>query len=93
MKTLPKPPKPRSLPKKHRAKSKPGKASTRPTNILSHQYSPETGHLTVTFHGGRQYRYEGVGKADAEAFAQAESKGRHLNAHIIGKFPHSKIGD
>lgn len=91
MKTLKKAPRPRSLPKKHRAKPKPGKASTRPTNILSHQYSPETGHLTVTFHGGRVYRYEGVGKDDAEAFAAAESKGRHLNAHIIGKFDATRL--
>jgi hypothetical protein len=92
MKKPPRLPKPRSLPTKHRAKPKPSAArSGAHSNILDHEYSPETGHLTVTFHGGRKYRYEGVGKGDAEAFAASESKGRHLHSHIIGKFDATKL--
>lgn len=84
-------PKPRSLPTKHKAKARPSTRPGRHSNILNHEYSPETGHLTVTFHGGRKYRYEGVGKDDAKAFASADSKGAHLHRHIIGKFDCSKL--
>lgn len=96
MRKLPAPKKLRSAPKpsaKHRKPPKPSKGRTGRENILSHEYSPETGHLTVTFHGGRRYRYEGVRKEDAEAFASAESKGKHLRSHIIGKYDHSRLDD
>ena len=92
MRKPPRLPKPRSLPTKARAKPKPSAArSGRHSNILDHEYSPETGHLTVTFHGGRKYRYEGVGKDVAEAFSGSESKGKFLHSSIIGKFDATKL--
>lgn len=65
--------------------------AARVTSIDAHDYSPETGHLTVTFRGGRKYRYEGVDQKTAEGFRDAESQGRFLHANIIGKFDHVKI--
>lgn len=61
------------------------------SNVSGHEYSPETGHLTVTFHGGRQYRYSGVDKELAERFRDSSSQGSFLHSHIIGKFDATKI--
>lgn len=60
-------------------------------NITSHEYNPETEHLTVTFHDGRQYRYEGVPPEHHEGMTDAASRGRYLHTHIIGNYPHTKI--
>jgi hypothetical protein len=65
--------------------------SARGSGIEGHAYDPETGHLIVTFRGGRRYRYEGVDQKTAESFRDAESQGRFLQANIIGKFDHVKI--
>lgn len=90
MNKLPKPPKLRSMPVTHRRKkSAPAKAAG--SHIEAHDYSPETGHLTITFPGGRSYRYEGVDKETAAGLDGADSKGRYLASNIIGKFPHTKI--
>jgi hypothetical protein len=69
-------------------KTKPAASSS---GIEGHAYDPETGHLTVTFQGGRQYRYEGVDQKTAEGFRDATSQGRFLHANIVGKFDASKI--
>jgi hypothetical protein len=69
----------------------PVKARAASTNVLDHSYSPETGHLTVTFSGGRQYRYEGIDQKTADGLGSAESKGRFLHSHVIGKFDATKI--
>lgn len=66
-------------------------AAKRRANILAHEYSPERGHLTVTFHHGGVYRYDDVPADLAEDFGNAESRGAFLHAHIIGKFQHTKI--
>lgn len=60
-------------------------------NITAHEYNPETEHLTVTFHDGRQYRYEGVPLAIGNAMRGAQSLGKFLHTHIIGKYDHTKI--
>lgn len=65
--------------------------AARISQIEDHQYSPETGHLTVTFAGGRSYRYEGVSQDTADGLASAESKGRYLHASVIGKHSAVKI--
>lgn len=70
----------------------PSSKAARPSTVESHAYDPETGHLTVTFHGGRQYRYEGVDKATAQGFRKADSQGGYLHRHVIGKFSATKIG-
>lgn len=67
-------------------------AKQRSSTVESHAYDPETGHLTVTFHGGRQYRYEGVDKATAHGLGKADSQGGYLHRHVIGKFSATKIG-
>lgn len=92
---LPSPPKPRSLPTKHRDKPKApavikGHAGS---SVMDHSYSPETRHLTITFRRGQQYRYEGVDPKTAAAFKGADSQGSFLHSSIIGKFTHSKIED
>lgn len=64
---------------------------TRRQNITAHEYCPETGRLTVTFHDGRQYRYAGVPLEHHEGMTNAESRGRYLHTHIIGNYPDTKI--
>lgn len=86
-------PRPRTLPKKHRTPVKAKPAANRPSNTLTHEYSPRTGRLTVTFAGGRQYRYEGVSAETAAGLESAVSKGGYLHAHVIGKHDAIKIGD
>lgn len=73
------------------AKRKPAPPVKRRSNISAHDYDPETGHLTVTFHGGRRYRYEGVDRKTAEGLRDAASQGTYLHAHVIGKFDATKL--
>jgi hypothetical protein len=61
------------------------------SNIEAHTYSPETGQLTVTYRGGRQYSYAGVPAEIADGLEKADSKGRFIHANIIDKFPATKI--
>jgi len=95
MKKLPALTKPRKPPTRHRDK-KPAtspKAPIRSQNLLDHSFDPETGQLTVTFAGGRRYRYAGI---DADLFANfegADSKSKFLSRSIIGKFDCNKIDD
>ena len=96
MKKLPVPrkiPKPRSLPTKHRDKPKPpstvqGRAGS---NVTSHSYNPETGQLTVTFHGGRSYQYDHVDPKIAADFRDSGQQGTFLHNHIIGQHPTKRI--
>lgn len=55
------------------------------SNIVDHTYSPETGQLTITYRGGRQYLYHGVSEEVAAGLGNAESKGRYIHANIIDK--------
>lgn len=89
MRKLPSLPKPRKPALKHRSPIKKTTARQPRENISAHEYSPETGHLTVTFGGGRKYRYENVSPDEAKAFADAPSRGRFLNGWSSG----IKIGD
>lgn len=80
--------------KKHATVKRPTpatRAGRAASNILDQTYSPETGHLTVTFAGGRSYRYEGVSQETADGLANAESKGRYLHASVIGKHTAVKL--
>jgi hypothetical protein len=61
------------------------------SNIQDHSYSPETGQLTITYRGGRQYRYEGVSKEIAAGLDKADSKGRYMHAHVIDKHDAVKL--
>lgn len=94
MKKLRTPPK---LPTSHRHKTtaktiaKPGTSTA--SNVSAHDYDPETGHLTVTFAGGRRYRYKDVPASIAEEMDTCQSRGQHLHRHVIGKYDHDKISD
>lgn len=61
------------------------------SHVESTQYDPDLGHLTVTFAGGRRYRYSGVSKETAAGIDTAESLGQYLHAHVIGKHDAIKI--
>lgn len=72
--------------------SKPRKQTRdRPSSIEDHSYSPETGQLTVTFRGGRTYRYDGVPQEIADGLERTPSKGTFMHTSVIGKFSHTKI--
>ena len=58
-------------------------------NVASHDYDEETKTLTVTFASGKRYRYAGVPKDVAAGF----SGGSYLRSAIIGKYPHTLLGD
>lgn len=62
-------------------------------NVTASSYDPETGHLTVTFHNGRRYRYEGVPQELAAEFGSHDSPGSFLRSHIIGKFDGAELFD
>lgn len=95
MRKLPRMPKPKSLPASHRRKqiAVPSPDTRLGSHIEAHEYSPETGQLTVTFSGGRRYAYSGVSKETAAGLDKADSKGGYMHAHVIGKHEHSKIPD
>jgi hypothetical protein len=76
-------------------RNKAGAPATEPapsSNILAHSYSPETEQLTITYRGGRQYRYDGVPEEIADRLAGlTEQKGAFVHQHIIDKYPATKI--
>lgn len=61
------------------------------SNITAHSYNPETGQLTITYRGDRRYSYDGVPPELADGLEKADSKGRYVHAHIIDKFPATRI--
>lgn len=56
------------------------------TNIHSFGYDPSAQALRIRFHSGSVYDYLGVDQATADAFSQADSKGRFHGQTIRGKF-------
>lgn len=100
---LPRPGKPQTLAVKHKRRSPTAPQETlrssikgsRPASNSSHvvatSYDPELGQLDVTFTGGRKYRYSGVSKEIGSGIAGADSLGRYLHAHVIGKHDVTKI--
>lgn len=95
MKKLPKPGKPKALATKHRSPIKAIAVPQFDTKLGSHiaatSYDPESGHLDVTFAGGRKYRYTGVSKEIGSGIAGSDSLGRYLHAHVIGKHAFKKL--
>lgn len=71
---------------------KPSKTERR-RNVTAQHYDPETGALTITFHSGKKYRYDGVPKDLADRIQDHPSPGGFLHSHIIGKFDHTILGD
>lgn len=55
-------------------------------SIAAVGHDPKTGILSVQFHSGQTYHYEGVSAADAAKLHGAESVGRHFMQNIRGSF-------
>lgn len=60
------------------------------SQIAAHAYDGVAQHLHVKFRSGGHYVYKAVPPEAAEQFAQAESIGKHLYAHIRGKFEYER---
>ena len=54
-------------------------------------YDPASQELHVVFRTGRIYAYDGVPAAVHDALLAAESKGQHMRANVIGRYPHRQI--
>lgn len=58
------------------------KPKQRPNHVTDHAYDEKAGTLTVTFHNGRRYRYDGVSKDLATGFHDAGGSGSFLRRNI-----------
>lgn len=61
------------------------------SNLHAIGYDPDSQTLHVQFKGGSHYTHAGVSPDHFKALQDADSKGKHYNANIKGKFPHQKI--
>lgn len=61
------------------------------SNIESVGYDPKESALHVRFKSGNTYKYVGVTHDEMADFANAPSKGKHLNQFIIGKYSGVKL--
>lgn len=61
------------------------------SHIEKHEYDATSKALTVTFRGGRKYRYDGIDTKTAEGLANASSKGAFMRASVLGKFSATKL--
>jgi hypothetical protein len=75
----------------HAPLRKPGPKPVTSSHIEAHEYDHAKKLLTVTFKGGRKYRYHDVDASTAKGLAKAPSKGSFMHASVIGKFRHDKI--
>jgi len=92
MKKLPRLPRPRALPTKHkRSIIKGSRPASNSSHVSSTSYDHETGQLIIEFTGGRRYRYDDVSPETASGIDKADSIGRYLHAHVIGKHSVTKI--
>jgi hypothetical protein len=72
-------------------KKPPAKPKAQSSNVVAILHDPDTKKLTVTFHGGRIYRYDNV-TADKHAdLMKAESKSSFLNEHVIPHHTFSRL--
>lgn len=63
----------------------------RSSSTETHSYDPESSQLTVTFRGGRQYRYDGVDQKTVDDLDDSSSKGAFIQANIVNRFPTTKL--
>lgn len=61
------------------------------SNIKSVGYDPDTKLLTVHFHSGRVYEYDGVPEEVYNRMVAAESIGKNFNANIKAQYPYKKV--
>lgn len=61
------------------------------TTISHFTHDEQSGLLTVRFHNGANYAYQGVPVELAKAFQMAPSKGQFLAKEIRPRYRHTKI--
>ena len=73
------------------AASSTGNGFHRPLHVPIVGYDPVTRTLVVCYKLGGIYHYEGCTQQHFDDLCAAESVGKHLNAHIKGKFRPSQV--
>lgn len=91
MKRMPKMARIKTIQTTAKRKPQPKTARARGSSIELHEYDEKSKSLTVTFAGGRKYRYSDVDARTAEGLANASSKGAFMRASVVGKFPTTKL--
>ena len=61
------------------------------STVKSTQYDIDSQVLTIEFKNGNVYEYYNITYEDWRSLLDAESIGKHLNAHIKGKFDYKQI--
>ena len=61
------------------------------STVKSTEYNIETQTLTVEFKNGNVYEYYKFTEIDWNSLQNADSVGKHLNAHVKGKFDYKQI--
>jgi hypothetical protein len=61
------------------------------SSISSIGHDSTTNTLAVTFTSGQTYHYSKVPKEVFERMDKAESAGKFLQSHIVGKFAHKRV--
>lgn len=67
------------------------RTESKSSNIRAIEYEPDASRLTIDFHSGGRYAYDGVTAAEHDTFTRAASHGKHFHAHIKGKYPTTKL--
>jgi len=61
------------------------------SNIDKAKYCPHTYTLVVKFAGGGVYLYSSLPHSVGKKLFSAESKGKYLKKHVIGRYPYIKL--
>jgi hypothetical protein len=61
------------------------------STVKSTQYDIDSQALTIEFKNGNAYEYYKVTYEDWRELLNADSIGKHLNAHVKGKFDYKQI--
>lgn len=61
------------------------------SQIAKYGYDTHSKTLAIEFSTGQTYHYHGVEQASMDGFAKAESPGKFLQSHIVGKFKHKRL--
>lgn len=61
------------------------------STVKSTKYDIDSQILTIEFNNGNAYEYYKFTETDWNSLKDAESIGKHLNAHVKGKFDYKQI--
>lgn len=64
-------------------------APAKSSNIAATGYDAATQTLAVQFKSGKTYHYAGVPPHIHSELGKAESVGKYIGAHVVGKFKHT----